>query len=56
MRQQRIGVNGVGIFAVASKQEQRFTVQTRRQVFTAKLDDIVAFARLWLVLQAAAPG
>lgn len=44
MRQQRIGINSIGIFAVASKQEQRFAVQACRQVLTAKLDDIVAFA------------
>lgn len=44
MRQQRIGINSIGIFAVASKQEQRFAVQACRRVLTAKLDDIVAFA------------
>lgn len=44
MCQQRISINGVGIFVVASEQEQRFAVQASRRVLTAKLDDIVAFA------------
>ncbi|MNR68153.1 hypothetical protein D3C85_1925500 [compost metagenome] len=44
MGQQRVSVNRIHIFLIARKQDQPFSVQTRRQVFTAQLDNILALA------------
>ena len=44
MGKQRVGVDSVAIFLVACEQEQAFAVQTRCQVFPAKLNNIVTFS------------
>jgi hypothetical protein len=43
MGKQRVGIQRVSIFLIAGEQEQRFAVQTGRQIFTAQLHDVMAF-------------
>ncbi|MNO07336.1 hypothetical protein D3C81_2294890 [compost metagenome] len=44
MRQQRIGFDGVSIFLIPGKHQQRLTVQAFRQIFPTKLNDVMTFA------------
>ncbi|SVM43159.1 Uncharacterised protein [Klebsiella pneumoniae] len=44
MRQQRIGVNRVGVLLVAGEQEQALAIKPGGQILPAQLHDIMTFS------------